>query len=95
MFSTTQSGKEYQRLAATVVPILKPVFTFAHMFCPVLAPASMHMFLVYLQSKKSVKEADNVRVVVRCRPLNEKEVANGNQMAVKVNMPHVLVKYLG
>ena len=40
---------------------------------------------VCLQSKKSVKEADNVRVVVRCRPLNEKEVSNGNQMAVKVN----------
>ncbi|KAI0232495.1 Kinesin-like protein KIF3A [Lamellibrachia satsuma] len=38
-----------------------------------------------MPSKKSVKEADNVRVVVRCRPLNEKEVANGNQMAVKVD----------
>nr|CAB3259105.1 kinesin-like protein KIF3A [Phallusia mammillata] len=29
--------------------------------------------------------ADNVKVVVRCRPLNEKEIANGHKQAVEVN----------
>ncbi|KAL8622264.1 Kinesin-like protein kif3a [Nucella lapillus] len=32
-----------------------------------------------------MKEVDNVRVIVRCRPLNEKEVSQGCKMAVKVD----------
>ena len=47
------------------------------------------MLLLFLQSKSSAKDTDNVRVVVRCRPLNEKEISNGNQMAVKVRLTSV------
>ena len=37
-----------------------------------------------------MKEVDNVRVSVRCRPLNEKEVSQGCKVAVKVNSLLVL-----
>jgi hypothetical protein len=31
-----------------------------------------------------MKDVDNVRVVVRCRPLNEKEVQQGCKLSVQV-----------
>ena len=38
------------------------------------------------QEDTSMKDVDNVRVAVRCRPLNEKEVQQGCKMAVKVSL---------
>lgn len=44
-------------------------------------------FCLYLQINKAEKpeSCDNVKVVVRCRPLNEREKVMGNKMAVNVD----------
>ena len=43
-------------------------------------------FLQEPQKKSTMKDVDNVRVIVRCRPMNSKEKETGCKLAVNVSM---------
>jgi hypothetical protein len=39
-----------------------------------------------IENMKDSKESETVKVAIRCRPLNKKEMTNGNEVAVEMNL---------